>query len=165
MAKMQIGRKVYLVHSANLRPIPPLCKSLQGLQQFGNQLFSPINNLLQTSKSLQGLQGFDGTGRTTELYRKTSVRNTTQTMNDNLIDKLDEMGMLHFVIVSLFSAETLVDAESCEKSLKGVRELRAELTMSKYQDDSKIKNLLDDAEEIIKRDWKQFKRPSQPSVR
>lgn len=86
-------------------------------------------------------------------------------MNDNLIDKLDEMGMLHFVIVSLFSTETLVDAESCEKSLKGVRELRAELTMSKYKDDSKIKNLLDDAEEIIKRDWEQFKRPSQPSVR
>ena len=162
---MQIGRKVYLVHSANLRPIPPLCKSLQGLQQFGNQLFSPIDILLQTSKSLQGLQGFDGTGRTTELCRKTSVRNTTRTMKDNLIDKLDEMGMLHFVIVSLFSAETLVDAESCEKSLKGVRELRAELTMSKYKNDSKIKNLLDDAEEIIKRDWEQFKRPSQPSVR
>ena len=86
-------------------------------------------------------------------------------MNDNLIDKLDDMGMLHFVIVSLFSAETLVDAESCEKSLKGVEELRAELATSNYKDDPKIKNHLDYAEEIIKRDWELFKRPSQPSVR
>jgi hypothetical protein len=37
----------------------------------------------------------------------------------NLIDKLDEIGMLYFVIVSLFSAETLVDVESCKVSLKG----------------------------------------------
>jgi len=38
-----------------------------------------------------------------------------QIHNDNLIDKLDEIGMLYFVIVSLLSAETLVDVESCEE--------------------------------------------------
>lgn len=75
----------------------------------------------------------------------------------NLIDKLDEIGMLNFVIVSLFSAETLVDVESCEVSLKGVEKLRAELPTSKYKDDPKIKNFLDDAEEIIKRDLEEYK--------
>ena len=78
--------------------------------------------------------------------------------NDNLIDKLDEIGMLYFVIVSLFSAETLVDVESCEASLKGVEMLRAELPTSKFKDDPKIKKFLDDAERIIKRDLEQFKK-------
>ena len=81
-------------------------------------------------------------------------------MNDNLIDKLDEIGMLYFVIVSLFSAETLVDVESCEASLKGVEKLRSELLTSKYKDDPKIKKFIDDAENIIKRDLEEFKKKS-----
>lgn len=36
----------------------------------------------------------------------------TKKNGDNLIDKFDEIGMLYFVIVSLFSAETLVDVKS-----------------------------------------------------
>lgn len=79
-------------------------------------------------------------------------------MNDNMIDKLDEMGMLYFVIGSLFSADTLIDLESCEKSLKGVEKLKAELPTSKYKDDPKIKQYIDDAEEIIRLDLKQFKK-------
>ena len=79
-------------------------------------------------------------------------------MNDNMIDKLDEMGMLYFVIGSLFSADTLIDLESCEKSLKGVKKLKAELPTSKYKDDPKIKQYIDDAEEIIRLDLKQFKK-------
>ena len=78
-------------------------------------------------------------------------------MDENLIDKLDEIGMLYFVIVSLFSAETLVDVESCEVSLKGFEKLRAELPTSKYKDDPKIRKFLDDAEKIIKRDLEEFK--------
>ena len=81
-----------------------------------------------------------------------------QIQNDNLIDKLDEIGKLYFVIVSLFSAETLVDAESCEESLKGIEMLRAELPTSKYKDDPKIKELIDGAEEIIRRDLEEFKK-------
>jgi len=81
-----------------------------------------------------------------------------QIYKENLIDKLDEIGMLYFVIVSLFSAETLVDVESCEASLKGVEMLRAELPSSKFKDDPKIKKFLDDAERIIKRDLEQFKK-------
>lgn len=79
-------------------------------------------------------------------------------MNDNLIDKLDAMGMLHFVIGSLFSSETLVDVESCEVSLKGVEKLKSELPTSKYKDDPKIKKYIEDAEEIIRLDLKQFKK-------
>ena len=82
-------------------------------------------------------------------------------MNDNLIDKLDEMGMLYFVIVSLFSAETLVDVESCEVSLKGVEKLRSELPTSKRKNDPEIWKFLDDAEEIIKRDLEEFKKEQQ----
>ena len=78
--------------------------------------------------------------------------------NDNLIDKLDEIGILYFVIVSLFSAETLVDVESCEVSLKGVDKLRAKLPTSKYKDDPKIKKFLDDADKIIRRDLEEFKK-------
>lgn len=82
-------------------------------------------------------------------------------MNDNLIDKLDEIGMLYSVIVSLFSAETLVDVESCEVSLKGVEKLRDELLTSKNKDNPKIKKSLDDAERIIKRDLEEFKKEQQ----
>ena len=84
--------------------------------------------------------------------------------SDNLIDKLDERGMLYFVIVSLFSAETLVDVESCEASLKGVEMLRAELPTSKYKDDSKIKKFLDDADIIIKRDLEEFRKEQQDKL-
>jgi hypothetical protein len=66
--------------------------------------------------------------------------------------------MLYFVIVSLFSAETLVDVESCEASLKGVEKLRAELPTSKYKDDPKIKKFVNDAERIIKQELEQFKK-------
>lgn len=82
-------------------------------------------------------------------------------MKDNLIDKLDEIGKLYFVIVSLFSAETLVDAESCEESLKGIEMLRTELPTSKYKDDPEIKKLIDGAEEIIRRDLEEFKKEQQ----
>ena len=81
-----------------------------------------------------------------------------QIQNDNLIDKLDEIGKLYFVIVPLFSAETLVDVESCEASLKGIEMLRTELPTSKYKDDPKIKELIDGAEEIIRRDLEEFKK-------
>jgi len=79
-------------------------------------------------------------------------------MKDNLIDKLDDSGMLYFVVVSLFSADTLVDVESCEASLKSVKKLRDDLLTSKHKDNPEIKKILDEAEEIIRRDLEEFKR-------
>ncbi len=75
---------------------------------------------------------------------------------ENLIDKLDETGMLYYVIASLFSAETLVDVDSCEAALNGIEKLKAELLTSKYKDDPKIKKDIDDAEEIIRLELEQF---------
>lgn len=91
-------------------------------------------------------------------FRALIITSSTKMKQDILIDKLDEIGMLYFVIVSLFSAETLVDVESCEVSLKGIEKLRAELPTSKYKDDTKIKELIDGAKEIIKRDFEEFKK-------
>ena len=77
-------------------------------------------------------------------------------VNDNLIDRLDEIGILYFVIGSLFSAETLIDLESCQVSLKGVEKLRSELPTSKYKNDPKIKKYIEDAEEIIRLNLEQL---------
>ena len=87
----------------------------------------------------------------------------TKKIIDNLIDKLDETGMLYFVIVSLFSVDNLVDVESCEGALKIIRELKEDLPLSKLKDDNKLKARLDDAERIIMRDleaWTSRKRCS-----
>lgn len=75
---------------------------------------------------------------------------------ENLIDKLHEAGMLNFVLVSLFSADTLVDAESCHHSLEGLKILKRDFETSKLKDDEELRTLMDGAEEIILRDLKDF---------
>ena len=75
---------------------------------------------------------------------------------ENLIDKLHEADMLYFVLVSLFSADTLVDTESCRHSLEGLKILKRDLETSKLKDDTKLRSLMDDAEEIILRDLHDF---------
>ncbi len=74
----------------------------------------------------------------------------------NLIDKLRETDMLYYVLVSLFSADTLVDVESCQQSLKGLEILKTDLETSKLKDDVQIKTFMEDAERIIKRDLQYF---------
>ena len=65
--------------------------------------------------------------------------------------------MLYFVLGSLISAETLVDVESCRKSLKFLGVMKEDFETSKLKDDEKIKKFLKDAERIIKRDLEGFK--------
>lgn len=74
----------------------------------------------------------------------------------NFIDKLHEAGMLYFVLGSLISAETLVDVESCQKSMKILETLKRDFEASKMKGNEKIKKFLEDAERIIKRDLKRF---------
>ena len=74
----------------------------------------------------------------------------------NLIDKLQEADMLYFVLVSLFSADTLVDVDSCRHSLEGLKILKRDFETSKLKDDAKLRSLMDDAEEIILRDLHDF---------
>ena len=75
---------------------------------------------------------------------------------EDLIDKLHEAGMLNFVLVSLFSADTLVDVESCRKSLEALAILKKDFETSSLKDDKELKSMIDGAEEIILRDLKDF---------
>ena len=75
---------------------------------------------------------------------------------ENLIDKLYEADMLNFVLVSLFSADTLIDAESCRKSLEALMILKRDFETSSLKDDLELKSMIDGAEKIILRDLKDF---------
>jgi hypothetical protein len=77
-------------------------------------------------------------------------------MKENLIDALHEKDMLNFVIVSLFSADTLIDAEACRESLKALESLKTDLASSKLKDDLQLKKQFEDAEQIIRRDLEAF---------
>jgi membrane-bound lytic murein transglycosylase D len=67
-----------------------------------------------------------------------------------------EQDMLFFILGTVVSADSLVDAESCEKALKIVRELKEDLPLSKLRDDKKLKARLDEAEQIIMHDMEAF---------
>lgn len=75
---------------------------------------------------------------------------------ENLIDKLHEADILYFVLVSLFSADALVDAESCCKSLETLAILKRDFETSALKDDLDLKSMIDGAEEIILRNLKDF---------
>ena len=79
-------------------------------------------------------------------------------MKDNLTNKLHEADMLNFVLVSLFSADTLVDAESCRKSLEALAILKRDFETSSLKDDQELRSMIDGAEEIILRDLKEFEK-------
>lgn len=75
---------------------------------------------------------------------------------ENIVDKLQGAEMLYFVLGSLISADTLVDVESCRRSLDGLEALKRDFETSKLKDDATIKAFLDDAEKIIMRDLHEF---------
>ena len=75
---------------------------------------------------------------------------------ENLVDKLHKAEMLYFVLGSLISADTLVDVESCHRSLDSLERLKQEFATSKLKDDATIKAFLADAEKIIMRDLHEF---------
>ena len=81
----------------------------------------------------------------------------------NRIDKLVEQDMLFFILGTVVSADSLVDAESCENALKIVRELKEDLPLSKLRDDKKLKARLDEAEQIIMCDLETFQKPRSSS--
>lgn len=77
-------------------------------------------------------------------------------MKENLIDKLHEAGMLYFVLGSLISADSLIDAEACHKASDCLENLKRDFETSKIKDDHKFKSFLNNAESIIKRDTNYF---------
>ena len=80
----------------------------------------------------------------------------SQESSGNRIDKLVEQDMLFFILGTVVSADSLVDAESCENALKIVRELKEDLPLSKLRGDKKLKARLDEAEQIIMHDMEAF---------
>ena len=76
---------------------------------------------------------------------------------DNLIDILHENDMLYFVLGSLISADSLVDAESCHKALDYLENLKRDFETSSLKDDQKLKSFLDKAEDVIVRELQYFK--------
>ena len=80
----------------------------------------------------------------------------SQENHGNRIDKFVEQDMLFFILGTVDSADSLVDAESCENALKIVRELKEDLPLSKLRDDKKLKARLDEAEQIIMHDMEAF---------
>ena len=87
----------------------------------------------------------------------------SQESSGNRIDKLVEQDMLFFILGTVVSADSLVDAESCEKALKIVRELKEDLPLSKLKDDKKLKTRLDEAEQIIMCDLETLQKPRSSS--
>lgn len=77
-------------------------------------------------------------------------------MSRNRIDQLVEQDMLYIILGTIISADSLIDADSCKKAFKIVRELKEDLPFSKLKDDKKLKARLDDAEQIILRDLETF---------
>ena len=75
---------------------------------------------------------------------------------ENKIDKLVENGMLYFLLGTVISSDSLIDAKSCKKALKIVRELKEDLPLSKLKNDKKLKARFDEVEQIIMRDMKAF---------
>ena len=75
---------------------------------------------------------------------------------ENIVDKLHGADMLYFVLGSLISADTLVDVESCHRSIDGLEILKRDFETSKLKDDATIEAFLDDAEKIIMQDLREF---------
>ena len=75
---------------------------------------------------------------------------------ENLIDVLQEAGMLYMVLGSLISADSLIGVESYQKAYKMLEGLKTDFDSSSLKDDLKIRSLLEKADAIIERDLQTF---------
>jgi hypothetical protein len=74
----------------------------------------------------------------------------------NFLDKLIKDDMFYLYICSMVSADTLIDAETCEDMLKRVQRLKDSLVNSELKTD-KIIEYVNDAEKIIIKDLEMYK--------
>ena len=76
----------------------------------------------------------------------------------NRLDKIlsTDSNMFSLILASLVSADSLVDVKSCEDALNFVSQLKEELKTSELKTD-RIISLINDAENIIKKDLEMFK--------
>lgn len=74
----------------------------------------------------------------------------------NIIDILDEAGMLYLAIAELISADVLVDSESCLEAKTNLEKLKSDFLTSKKNDNGKIAELLQNAELIINKELRKY---------
>lgn len=76
--------------------------------------------------------------------------------NANIIDLLDEVGMLNLGLAELISAEVLIDIDSCLKTKERLERFKRDLPSSRKKDDEQVKKILKDAESIIEHDLQEY---------
>lgn len=76
--------------------------------------------------------------------------------NANIIDLLDEIGMLNLGLAEIISAEVLIDIDSCLKAKERLERFKRDLPSSRKKDDEFVVNFLIDAEHIIEDEYQHF---------
>lgn len=74
----------------------------------------------------------------------------------NIIDRLHEDEMLHFILGTLICADNLVDRQSCVESITCLQRLRDDFPISSLKDDQHLRKMLDDAAQIIQNELHYF---------
>lgn len=78
-------------------------------------------------------------------------------MGENKIEILEKANLLNFILVSLISSDTLINIESCEKSLNKMLEYQEEIKTANIENKDFYVNMINDGIDIIKRDMELFK--------
>lgn len=77
--------------------------------------------------------------------------------NVNIIERFAKDELLNLILVSLISSDTLIDIESCEKSLSKMLMYKEEIKTANIENKDFYVKMIDDGIEIIERDLKTFK--------
>lgn len=75
---------------------------------------------------------------------------------ENIIDLLEEVGMLNLGLAELISAEILVDVYACLKAKERLERFKRALPSSCKKDDEFVINFLKNAESIIENEYQRF---------
>ena len=78
-------------------------------------------------------------------------------MKSNIIDTLLESGTIWMVLGSLVSADNLVDANACEKSLNTLEMMERELDSSMAKGNDELRKRIYEAKMIVNGDLFRFK--------
>ena len=78
-------------------------------------------------------------------------------MGENKIERLEKANLLNFILVSLISSDTLINIESCEKSLNKMLEYQEEIKTANIENKDFYVKMINDGINIIKRDMELFK--------
>lgn len=76
--------------------------------------------------------------------------------NENFLEKLQKNQLLDLYLVSLISADSLIDVESCEQSYEQVLKLKELMKNANINNKSHYEKIINDCEEIILRDKEFF---------